>query len=80
MWEKIGASSGIIIGAIVLFLLFALVLFIFEKDEIKKRRRRKTLCAVPKAECGQITQRRYKQHPNTIQNTAHHDKNLRKIS
>lgn len=76
MWEKIGASSGIVIGAVVLFLLFALMLFIMERDEFKKRRRRKTLCAVPKTEYGQSNQRRYKHNPNT----AHYDKNLRKIS
>lgn len=80
MWEKIGASSGIVIGAVVLFLLFALVLFIMEIDEFKDRRRRKTLCVVPKTEYGQNTQRRYQRSTNTIRNTALHDKNFRKIS
>ena len=74
MWEKIGASSGIVIGAVVLFLLFTLVLFIMERDEFKKQRRRKTLCTVPN------NQKRYKHNPNTIRNTDHHDKKLRKIS
>lgn len=80
MWEKIGASSGIVIGAVVLFLLFALVLFIMERDEFKKQRRRKTLCAVPKTVYRQSNQRRYKHNPNNIRNAAHHDKKLRKIS
>ena len=79
MWEKIGALSGIVIGAVVLFLLFTLVLFIMERDEFKKRRRRKTLCAVPKTQYTQNTQRRCGHKLNTIRNTTNHNNNLRKI-
>lgn len=76
MWEKIGASSGIVIGAVVLFLLFTLVLLIMEKDEFKKRRRRKTVYALPKTEYIKNTQRRYQHKLNT---TSNHNNNLRKI-
>ena len=49
MWERIGESSAVVIGAVVLFLLFAIALFIMEKDELLKTRRSKnTLCIVPK--------------------------------
>lgn len=49
MWERIGASSGVIIGAIVLFVIFVVVLFLIERaGEKKKPRRRKVLCLVPK--------------------------------
>ncbi len=49
MWERIGASSGVIIGAIVLFVIFVVVLFLIERaGEKKKPRRRKVLYLVPK--------------------------------
>ena len=48
MWERIGASSGVIIGAIVLFVIFVVVLFLIERAGEKKPRRRKVLYLVPK--------------------------------
>lgn len=49
MWERIGASSGIIIGAVVLFLVFIIVLFIMEHSDIKaKRKYKKKLHLLPK--------------------------------
>lgn len=49
MWERIGASSGVIIGAIVLFVIFVVVLFLIERAGKKKKpRRRKVLYLVPK--------------------------------
>ena len=52
MWERIGASSGVIIGAIVLFVIFVAVLYLIERaGEKKKPRRRKVLYLVPKQQC-----------------------------
>jgi hypothetical protein len=49
MWERIGASSGIVIGAFVLFAVFVVVLFlIFRADEKKKPKRREVLYLVQK--------------------------------
>ncbi len=42
MWERIGESSAVIIGAAVLFLLFAAVLFFIERSELKERRTKRT--------------------------------------
>lgn len=48
MWERIGASSGIIIGAFVLFLIFVFVLFFIEQfDEKRMAKRKKTPYLVP---------------------------------
>ena len=53
MWERIGASSGIIIGAIVLFVIFVVVLFLIERaGEKKPRRHKKVLYLVPKQQNG----------------------------
>jgi hypothetical protein len=53
MWERIGASSGIIVGAIVLFVIFVVVLFLIERaGEKKKPRRKKVLYLVPRQQSG----------------------------
>ena len=42
MWERIGDSSVVIIGAAILFLLFAAVLLFIERGEYKERRTKRT--------------------------------------
>lgn len=66
MWERIGASSGVIIGAIVLFVIFVVVLFFIERaGEKKKPRQRKVLYLVPRPHsraANAHTHERYKKH------------------
>jgi len=40
MWERIVISGGLIIGAIILFIAFTAALFILERREIKKNKRK----------------------------------------
>ena len=40
MWEVIGSSFGIVIGAVVLFAAFTAILFIYERRTEKNRPRR----------------------------------------
>ena len=78
MWESIGESSAVIIGAAVLFLLFAGVLFFMERDELKKRRRKNARpYLVPKPSGTQSSSRQ--QHTG-IDGNACHDMKMRKIS
>lgn len=54
MWERIGASSGIIIGVVVLFVIVVAALYLIERAEARKpRRRRKVLYLVPKQRNGE---------------------------
>jgi len=39
MWENIGSSGGVIIGAIALFVAFTLLLFLYERRDGKKKRK-----------------------------------------
>lgn len=41
MWERIGASSGVIVGAIVLFAAFVFILFLFEHYDKKAQRKKR---------------------------------------
>ena len=78
MWERIGASSTLVIGAVVLFVLFALMLFIMERDEFKKRRRKqKRMYLLPKQACSENGRQHLLHRPKS---TAYNDKKLRKIS
>lgn len=40
MWERIGSSSAVIVGAVVLFLLFTIALWILESKEHKPMRKK----------------------------------------
>lgn len=40
MWERMVISSGLIIGAIILFIAFTAALFILERREAKKNKRK----------------------------------------
>jgi len=81
MWERIGDSSVLVIGAVVLFALFALMLFIMERDEFKKRRRRKkTMYLVPEQNSSARKQSSRQRALRRAENTVYNDKKLRKIS
>ncbi len=78
MWERIGESSAVIIGAAVLFLLFAAVLLIIERSEFKERRKKHTRpYLVPKPNGANGSVRHL--HSSRVQNTCN-DIKVRKIS
>lgn len=78
MWERIGESSAVIIGAAVLFLLFAAVLFIIERSESKERRSNRTRpYLLPKQNGANGSVRHL--HSGRVQNTCS-DIKIRKIS
>ncbi|MGI5849190.1 MAG: hypothetical protein ACOX8Q_03840 [Christensenellales bacterium] len=41
MWERLGASSELVIGAAILFVIFCALLFIFERKDEKNGFRKK---------------------------------------
>jgi hypothetical protein len=46
MWERIMISGGLIIGAIILFIAFTAALFILERREMKRNKRKAQIARI----------------------------------